>query len=195
LPGFINLVYLAAMNTAGLSIREMQVSDIPRIADYWLHAEAPFLLGMGVDVNKLPSREQLTNTLTEQIKKPIETKRAFCLIWLMDEQPVGHTNTNPTWYGKEAYMHLHIWKTDLRQKGLGAAFIQLSLPVYFEKLRLKKLYCEPYALNPAPNKTIEKAGFVLEKEYITIPGSLNFEQPVKRWVLTLEKLKQLYPAP
>jgi RimJ/RimL family protein N-acetyltransferase len=181
------------MNT-GLSIREMQISDVPGIADYWLNAEVAFLLGMGVDVNKLPSREQLTNTLTEQIKKPIENKRSFCLIWLMDERPVGHTNTNPTWFGKEAYMHLHLWEKDLRQKGLGAAFIKLSLPVYFEKLRLKKLYCEPYALNPAPNKTIEKAGFELEKEYITIPGSLNFEQPVKRWVLTLEKLKQLHPA-
>lgn len=60
----------------------------------------------------------------------------------------------------------------------------MTLPYFFNKLQLKRLYCEPYALNPAPNKTLEKVGFTFVKEHLTIPGSLNFEQPAKLWELT-----------
>jgi RimJ/RimL family protein N-acetyltransferase len=67
----------------------------------------------------------------------------------------------------------------------------MTLPLFFERLQLKKLYCEPYALNSAPNKSLEKVGFEFIKEYITIPGSLNFEQPVKRWELSYEKFQLL----
>jgi hypothetical protein len=56
---------------------------------------------------------------------------------------------------------------------------------------LKKLFCEPYALNPAPNKTLEKIGFEFVKEYITTPGWINFEQPVKLWMMDFEKFKTL----
>lgn len=38
--------------------------------------------------------------------------------------------------------------------------------------------------NPAPNKTLKKAGFELVKEYVTTPGPINFEQPVKLWCLS-----------
>ena len=62
----------------------------------------------------------------------------------------------------------------------------MTIPCYFKNLQLKKLICEPYALNPAPHKTLEKLGFQFEKEYVTVPGSINFEQPVKRWVLSFE---------
>jgi RimJ/RimL family protein N-acetyltransferase len=88
-------------------------------------------------------------------------------------------------------MHLHLWNSSARQKEADAALVKLTLPFFFENLRLKDLFCEPYALNPAPNKTLAKTGFEFVKEYITIPGALNFEQPVYRWQLTYEKYKTL----
>ena len=43
---------------------------------------------------------------------------------------------------------------------------------------LENLYCEPYALNLAPNGTLLKLGFKLVKQYETTPGSINFYQKV-----------------
>jgi hypothetical protein len=37
-------------------------------------------------------------------------------------------------------------------------------------------------------------GFEFIKEYITIPGFLNFEQPVRLWQLTLERFTALQSA-
>lgn len=169
-----------------LSVRELQQKDIELVVNYWMSADNEFLHGMGVDVSKMLSRESFTQMLEEQFKLPVENKRAYCVIWENDGVPIGHSNTNPTKYGAEATMHLHLWKTDVRKKGTGTELVKLTLPLYFENLKLKKLIVEPYALNPAPNRTLEKAGFTFIKEYITTPGFINFEQPVKRWEMSRE---------
>ena len=69
---------------------------------------------------------------------------------------------------------------------MGRQLVKLSLPFFFNLLHLERIWCEPYALNPAPNRTLEKVGFSFVKRYTTIPGSLNFEQEVNRWVLERE---------
>ncbi len=88
-------------------------------------------------------------------------------------------------------MHLHIWNSEVRKMGLGTQLVKMSLPYFFKNMNLKKLYCEPYALNPAPNNTLKKVGFEFVKEYITIPGFLNFEQQVNLWELTYDKFKEV----
>ncbi len=177
------------MNT--LSIRTLSEPDIALIIQYWLGADPVFLEGMGVDLSKMPSQAQWKNSLTEQLSQSIPEKKSYCMIWLVDDQAVGHSNINQIQFGKEAYMHLHLWRSDIRQKGLGTALAKLTLPAFFEQYKLDTLYCEPYALNPAPNKTLQKVGFQFVKEYITTPGMLNFEQPVNRWELSRERFLSL----
>lgn len=175
-----------------LSVREIEIPDIGLIALYWLNAEKIHLENMGVDINKLPSKEQFTTYLTAQCETPVEQRDSYCIIWQKNNIPIGHSNTRPTIFGKEAFMHLHLWNKETRRKGFGYELVKLTLPCFFENLKLKDLYCEPYSLNPAPNKTIQKAGFELINEHTTTPGAFNFEQPVKRWHLSYEKFKQLY---
>lgn len=177
---------------SSLSAREMRLTDVALIADYWLQSEPSFLRGMGVDMSKMPSREALADMLTRQYDLPLREKDSYCIIWEINGIPSGHCNTNPFLFGKEAWMHLHLWRSAERTKGMGAKFVGLTLPYFFQNLELKQLYCEPYALNEAPNKTLPKAGFSLVKEYITIPGSLSFEQPVKRWEMKRETFEMLY---
>ncbi len=175
------------MNNSKLSVRELQEKDIELLTNYWITAEDSFLTGMGCDVKKMLSKEAFTQMLQIQLQTPIEQKKAYCIIWEDNGVAIGHSNTNPTIYGEEATMHLHLWNEGARKKGMGSELVKLTLPLFFENLNLKKLICEPYALNPAPNKTLEKVGFDFVKEYVTTPGMLNFEQAVKRWEMTFEK--------
>lgn len=167
-----------------LLVREAQIGDIDLIADYWLKSDPDFMIQMGVDLDKLPSREEFTEMLTQQIGKPLTEKKAYALIWEMNGKPIGHSNVNGIEFGQEATMHLHIWQSPHRQKGNGTRLLRKSLPFYFDNLALETLICEPYALNPGPNKTLENIGFEWIKRYTTIPGSINFEQEVNRWELT-----------
>lgn len=172
-----------------LSVREANSSDIKLITDYWYNSSREHLEGMGVEVSKMNSRESLEENLTSQLAMPINQRNSYCIIWEVNGKPVGHCNCNPINFGSEAKMHLHLWHNDFRKRGIGLGLLKLTLPLFFNHLKLERLICEPYALNPAPNRTVEKAGFKLEREYTTVPGGFNFEQPVKRWVLLKNQLQ------
>lgn len=171
-----------------LSVREVQEKDIPLIADYWFKSEPHYLESLGVDPEKMFTRDQFTTMLSQQVSLPYNEKKAYALIWEAHGKTIGHSNVNPVIYGQEALMHLHIWNAEHRRKGCGAEFIKMSLPYYFENLQLQKIYCEPYAFNESPNKLLEKCGFTFIKQYITTPGAIAFEQPVKRWEISAAEI-------
>ena len=177
------------MNDNILSVRELERPDVDLITRYWLESDPAFLEGMGVDLARLPDRQQWAAMLSEQLTQPYEEKKSYCLIWQVDNEPVGHSNVNKIIFGEEAYLHL--WNRGVRQKGIGTALVKMTLPHFFTNLKLKKLYCEPYALNPSPNRTLEKVGFEFVKEYVTTPGWICFEQPVNLWELSYERFKNI----
>lgn len=167
-----------------LTVREMRSEDVELICDYWTNTDHDAMRAMGVDVQKIYSREKLYAVLGEQLHQSYTEKQAYCIIWESDGKAIGHCNVNKILYGEEAYMHLHLWNSDQRKKGMGSELVKLSTPLFFRNLQLKKLICEPYKLNPAPNKTLPKAGFSFVKSYTCTPGWVNFEQEVNRWELS-----------
>jgi RimJ/RimL family protein N-acetyltransferase len=174
------------MKNPNISVRELRESDIQLILGYWNNSTPGHFVSMGVDVSKIPAGEVLAERLREQLSLSFENKKAYCLIWEFNGRPIGHSNVNPIIFGEEAYMHLHIWEASTRRTGLGVQLVRMTLPFFFKNLQLKKLYCEPYALNPAPNKTLEKVGFDFVKEFVTVPP-VGFEQLVMRWEMSREK--------
>ncbi|HEV8504886.1 MAG TPA: GNAT family protein [Chitinophagaceae bacterium] len=180
------------MNQENLSVRELELADMDMFMSYWFNANESSLADMGVDIRKLPTKDQFRTYWESQLEMSLERKLSYCVVWLKNDIPVGHSNTRPINFGKDAHMHLHLWNTGERRKGVGCKFVKLALPLYFEKLQLKDLYCEPYALNPAPNRLLEKVGFDFVKEHRTNPGPSNFEQQVNLWHLSREKFEQLY---
>jgi RimJ/RimL family protein N-acetyltransferase len=61
--------------------------------------------------------------------------------------------------------------------------VRRSANFYFERFNLKKLVCEPWAGNLAPNRVLEKLGFRFVTRYRTIPGVIAYEQDVNRYEL------------
>jgi [ribosomal protein S5]-alanine N-acetyltransferase len=151
--------------------------------DYFYNADDPFLRGMGVDRLKLPERHKWFDALLADHDKPDEERDRFYLVWIFRGKRVGHSSINKIVPGSEAFIHLHLWNSQLRRAGLGTEFVRRSAKFYFERFNLKKLICEPWAGNPAPNRVLEKLGFTFVKRYRTIPGVINYEQDVNRYEL------------
>jgi RimJ/RimL family protein N-acetyltransferase len=175
------------MDGQSLSVKELDQGDITLVADYWSQAEPHHLTGMGVDLSKLPSRDSFVKMLADQLKLPLNLRQSYCTIWLANGQAIGHCNVNKVVFGREAYMHLHLWDAKRRHHGLGASLVRHSLKLFFSRLELEDLYCEPYALNPAPNAVLAKVGFTFVKRYRTVPGYINFEQEVNLWHFSREQ--------
>jgi len=166
-----------------LSVREMRFDESDLIIDYFHQSTPEHLETMGVDPSRLPTPEAWRERLARDFERPLQQRMGLLVIWLSDDQPVGFSTSDKIAYGDQARMHLHIVDPARRRLGTGVECVRRSVDLYFDRLRLKSLLCEPNALNVAPNRTLQKAGFKYVKTYMTVPGWLNFHQPVTRWMI------------
>lgn len=172
----------------------MKLVEADLMINYFLKADPQFLNALGVDLTKLPTFEQWHLLLKTDFDRPLEERHFFYIIWQLDDKPVGHSNIGDITYGQEAYMHLHLWAAGQRRLGNGSYFVRESIKMYFRIFNLNRLYCQPYALNPAPNKTLAKVGFEFLETYEIVPGWINFHQPVNKWLLSRERFEAITAA-
>jgi RimJ/RimL family protein N-acetyltransferase len=166
-----------------LTVREMAESEIDIIGEYFLTSTAEHLEVLGVDPSRLPAPESLRDRYRHEQAKPVERRAWVVVIWLLDNRPIGFSTSDKITYGERASMHLHVVDAERRNRGYGVECVRLSVDIYFERLKLKRLFCEPNAFNVAPNRALQKAGFKYLKTHMTVPGPLNFHQAVTRWMI------------
>jgi RimJ/RimL family protein N-acetyltransferase len=166
-----------------LVVREMPLESVDIRIDYFHDSSDEHLHLLGVDRALLPGREAWRASYAEDDARPIEQRQSYSLLWELDGQEVGFSSAHPITYGHEAFLHLHILDEGQRRTGLGAEFVRRSADHYFDVLALERLYSEPNALNAAPNRTLQRAGFRFLFSHKTTPGPLNFPQVATRWVL------------
>jgi RimJ/RimL family protein N-acetyltransferase len=166
-----------------LSVREMTVAETDLIIEYFQNSTPEHLETLGVDPTRLPPVDVWRDRLRRECALPADRRTLVLVIWLSDEQPIGFSTSDKIRYGEQANMHLHVTVPERRQQGIGVECVRRSVDIYFERLELKRLFCEPNAFNVAPNRTLQKAGFKYLKTHMTVPGPLNYHQAVTRWVI------------
>ena len=170
-------------------VREATPQEVHIRVDYFLSAPAEYLELLGVVRARVPSADDWVLQHTRDIALPIEERRSMYLVWLVDDQPIGFSTADQIEFGEQAKMHLHVLKPDNRRAGLGTACVRLSVALYFDLLRLKRLYCQPNAFNVAPNRTLQKVGFRYVETLMATPSPINFHQPVTRWVIHRDQVE------
>lgn len=166
-----------------LAVREMQLADVEIRINYFHDSSDDHLHMLGVDRALLPSREAWYTFYKEDYARPIQERVNFSLVWELDRQIVGFSSASEIVFGKEAFIHLHILNSIQRRNGLGVEFVKKSAKMYFDMLELERLFCQPNALNIAPNRTLQRAGFRYLFTHETTPSPINFPQAVTRWVM------------
>jgi RimJ/RimL family protein N-acetyltransferase len=166
-----------------LTVREMMDSEIDLIIGYFQRSTPEHLEILGVDPTRLPALESWRERLRRECTLPIEQRSVVLVIWLLDDQPIGFSTSDKIRYREQAHMHLHVTEPERRNQGLGVECVRRTVAIYFDRLKLKRIFCEPNAFNVPPNRTLQKAGFKYLKTHMTVPGPLNFHQAVTRWVM------------
>jgi RimJ/RimL family protein N-acetyltransferase len=171
------------------AIRPLKLDEAHLVINYFLKADHQFLNSLGVDPEKLPAYDEWHRVFEQDFGRPLENRRFFYVLWEIDGQPVGHSNISDIVYGQEAYMHLHVWHPAKRKQGNGSYFVRESIKTYFRTFNLQTLFCQPYSLNPAPNKTLAKVEFEFLGTYEITPGWINFQQSINKWRLTRDQVE------
>lgn len=164
-----------------ITVREMTLAEHMLVADYWANASDGYLLALGADKTKLPSRDQWVKTLTDQFHTSLSQRHMFYLGWEFKGGLVGHSNMSPFTYGKTGMIHMHIWNDANRGQGIAQSCLSHSIRMFFDILNLQMIICEPYAQNMGPNKVLQSLGFRSVKRYSTKPGPFNLQQEVNRY--------------
>lgn len=164
-------------------VREMAPEESDLVIDYFHRATPEHLEMLGVDPTRLPPPDAWREHFQEEFARPVETRVRYYLAWLLDGRPIGYSSCDKIIIGERANMHLHVVEAGHRRRGFGSDYVRRSVDLYFERLRLKKLYCEPNAFNVAPNRALQRAGFKYLKTHMTVPGQVNFHQPVTQWLI------------
>jgi RimJ/RimL family protein N-acetyltransferase len=167
----------------------MSLEETEVIIEYFHNATLEHLETLGVDPTRLPPPSTWREKYARDFTLPTEHRTAFMVSWLEDGRLIGFSTTDKIAFGERANMHLHILASEHRKRGVGVQCVRKSVDIYFDTLKLRRLYCEPNAFNVAPNRTLQKAGFKYVKTHMTVPGPLNFRQAVNRWLI--ERQRQL----
>ena len=165
-----------------IDVREMALPEVDLVIDYFHQATPEHLEMLGVDPTRLPRSAAWREHFEREFTLPLERRSGLFVIWLRDAKPIGFSSCDKIVIGERANMHLHVTVPELHQQGFGTECVRRSAGLYLEALKLKRLFCEPNALNIGPNRTLQKAGFKYVKTHWTVPGPLNFHQAVTRWV-------------
>jgi RimJ/RimL family protein N-acetyltransferase len=174
------------MASPRLTVREMRPDEMHIRIEYFHRASNAQLRTLGVDRARLPSPEVWLETYVADQSRSLQERSGYSLVWELDDAVVGFSSADRITFGQVAHMHLHILDADRRRRGLGTQFVRLSATQYFDMLELERLYCEPNALNVAPNRTLQRAGFHYDLSHHCTPGPINFPQVTTRWVLDRE---------
>ena len=97
-------------------------------------------------------------------KKIYSQKSNYYIIWLLNNQAIGHSNTNSIRFGESATMHLHIWHNKTRKTGLGMSSISDSWYGFAQNSKTLEAYTE--AVNKEELPILK--GFVLSKEDLIV---------------------------
>jgi RimJ/RimL family protein N-acetyltransferase len=168
---------------APLSVREMRLDEVELRIAYFHDASDEYLQTLGVDRALLPSRAAWREFYEADHARPLAQRESYTLVWELGERVVGFSSLDQISFGEQAFMHLHILDSANRRAGMGTEFVRLSAAKYLRALQLQRLYCQPNAFNVAPNRTLQRAGFRYVFTQQMQPSSINFPQPITRWVL------------
>jgi RimJ/RimL family protein N-acetyltransferase len=168
---------------AAITVREMAPQDVDIRIRYFHDAPDEYLGLLGVERALLPRQDAWRDSYQMDYERPLPERENYALLWELDDEPVGFSTLDRISYGNHAFMHLHITQEPKRRRGLGTQFVVKSTNVYFDMFELKRLYCEPNALNVAPNRTLQRAGFTYLFSHDVVPGPINLRQVTTRWVL------------
>jgi hypothetical protein len=165
-----------------LTVREMMGSEVGLIIDYFFQSTPEYLEILGVDPTRLPAPKAWRERFRRDWAHCRSTS-ARCR-HLAVGRPAGRLFDRRQDRLRRTGQHAPArHRPRAPESGFGVECVRRSVGIYFERLKLKRLFCEPNAFNVAPNRTLQKAGFKYLKTHMTVPGPLNYHQAVTRWVI------------
>ena len=151
---------LSALDPRLISIRDLTEEDIPFILNYWFHSPPGFIEAMGVDTAKLPSEADMAKSLEEKcrINRTLPASKTNALVVSYANQPIGLHTLFPFTQGDSGIFHAHLWKSEMRGRGLALHSYPRACQIFIQRFDLKRILFKTPIQNKGAIRVKEKLG-------------------------------------
>jgi RimJ/RimL family protein N-acetyltransferase len=124
-----------------IRVRDFSEDDMSQLIDYWYHSPRGFIEAIGIDPKKLlPEREFEKLVLDECRSNSLLTasKSHLLTITYKDKAIGGHT-LFPLVEGDHGVFHAHIWKAEMRGKGIAKITYPKACLIFMDRFNLNRI--------------------------------------------------------
>ena len=171
-----------------IELRDIQEEDVAPIVRYWHDSDHRYLESLGVDINKLRTREETAALFKKSLRATRAPFDRATLVFSDNEKAIGYTNLN---YRDEgvAYAHVHILYPEYLGLGFMSELFQPAVRVFFTEFPTRELRFETSTTNARINRYLEKVGMVVSKtEYVENPDGMARAGLFNLYVVTKESV-------
>jgi hypothetical protein len=158
--------------TSGIAaLRDLAPDDLPAIAAYWLLSPDDYLADMGVDRQRLGSKDDIHKKFSNAIRTGDPTQSILALAITLDERLAGYTLLN-RYSDLVNYSHWHIIAPNLRAKGLSTALYPHRIKAYFDLAPIAQLIHQTRTRNIGVNRMLDKFIPIAETKFVEKPDGV-----------------------
>jgi RimJ/RimL family protein N-acetyltransferase len=173
-----------------IELGPMLLEDVHAQADYIYNSPKEFLISIGFDLSRFPSRTKFVENLESRIKaqmaRPESDKNYQKIIAKLRKKPIAAVVLVPN-EDESAHAHFHIWDSSLRGKGLGKDILTNGLKLLMDHQKRTSAFIEPHKENTRMNKLMAKCGFKLLGDS-TFSGPVTKTFPSKKYLIERARL-------
>jgi len=152
-------------------LRDVEERDVPAIVSYWHDSPPEYLRSIGLDVGRLPSREEMAKRLRAMATSGGLARRAT-LVCESGGRPVGVGTLRTGMEKKQGYAHTHILDDALRGRGLGHLLLVPVFGAWFRSFPVDEIIAQVVPENARVNRALQKSGLVPTKVELENPGGM-----------------------
>jgi RimJ/RimL family protein N-acetyltransferase len=143
-----------------ITLRDLQPSDVKYILDYWYRSPPGFVEARGVDLAKLPLEVDMRKSLEDRItaNQSLSISKMVALVFTYGGEAIGFHTMFPLTEGDSGVFHAHIWKPEMRGRGIGMHTYPRACRIYFDRFQLKRILFKTPVQNTSAIRVKEKLG-------------------------------------
>jgi RimJ/RimL family protein N-acetyltransferase len=161
----------AELNGEELVLRDLVESEIEVFVDYWHESPPEYLDFLGVDREKLGTREDTRERFRRSIRSGDPRQERVVLVLTLAGRPIAYANLHFV-HPMENYLHAHVVDPDMRDQGIASLLLLRTLQAVFDSFPIERLIIQTRPTNTRINHVLQKAGLTAETRFIPDPDGL-----------------------
>jgi RimJ/RimL family protein N-acetyltransferase len=167
------IYFVEKIKTFNVVVRDIEFRDINPITDYWHESDSGYLQSIGVDINKIVSREVTAAAFQAALPHARGQRDRIVLIFEVDNKLIGYTNVNFNQSGSP-FGHVHIIDVSYRNKGIIPLIFFKVITIFYNHFHIENLYLQTNVNNKRINNLLFKRNIShIKTEYISKPDGMG----------------------